>query len=116
MEEHMKLTSLQIVIILLTAATALIHLVLAYSIAVQMGVQNSLMFAANGIGYLVLVAALYMPQFKKWQGIIRWLLIAFTAVTIIGWVAIGTRNTIAYVDKLIEVAMIVLLFIDGRKK
>ena len=111
----MKLTPIQIGIILLTVATALIHLVLAYSIAVQLGAANSLMFVANGIGYLALVTALYMPQFKKWQGIIRWLLIAFTAVTIIGWVMIGARNTMAYIDKLIEVILIVLLFVEGRK-
>jgi hypothetical protein len=111
----MKLTPMQIAIILLTVATALIHLVLAYFIATQLGFQNSLMFIANGVGYLVLVAALYMPQFKKWQSIIRWILIAFAAVTILGWVAIGQRNMIGYVDKVIEVVLIVLLFIEGRR-
>jgi hypothetical protein len=110
-----KLGTLQIGIILLTVATALIHLALAYSIAVQLGVPNSLMFVANGLGYLALVTALYLPQFKNQHGLVRWALIAFTAVTIIGWVAIGSRNATGYIDKLIEVALIALLFIEGRK-
>jgi len=47
--------------------------------------------------------------------LIRWVLIAFTLVTIIGWVAVGERSTIAYTDKFIEVALLVLLWLDrGR--
>ncbi|MEW5867776.1 MAG: hypothetical protein AB1894_00760 [Chloroflexota bacterium] len=111
-----KFGPVQIGIILLTAATAIIHLVLAYSIAVQLGLPNSLMFVANGLGYLALVAALYLPQFKKWHNWVRWALMAFTAVTIVGWVAIGSRNLIGYTDKLIEVALIALLFTESRKK
>ena len=99
---------LQIAIILLTVATALIHIVLAIP-------ENLWMFYLNGIGYLVLVTALYMPQFERQRGLIRWVLIAYTAVTIIAWVWIGERNTIGYVNKLIEAALIVLLFIDGRQ-
>jgi len=102
------LSNLSIPIILLAVATAVIHLVL--------GIPNGMiMFILNGIGYLVLVIALYLPQLKKYQKLTRWALIAFTAVTVIGWVAIGARNTIAYIDKLIEVALIALLFLEGRK-
>jgi hypothetical protein len=36
-------------------------------------------------------------------------------VTIIAWVAIGERNAIGITDKLIEVALIVLLFIEARR-
>jgi hypothetical protein len=103
-----RIGGLQIGIILLTVATAVIHLVL--------GVPNMLpMFVLNGIGYLVLVIALYLPRLAAYRTYTRWALIAFTAVTIIGWVVIGERNTIAYVDKLIEVALIVLLFIEMRQ-
>jgi hypothetical protein len=111
-----KLGLLSIGILLLAAATALIHLVLAYFIAVEMGFVNSLMFVANGVGYLALAAALYLPQFAKWHSAIRWALIAFTAITIIGWVAIGTRNAVGYIDKVIEVALIALLWIEGRNQ
>lgn len=95
-------------IILLAFATAIIHIVLAIP-------ANLLMFYLNGIGYIVLAIALYLPQLRAYQKWTRWALIAFTAVTIVGWVAIGERNTIAYIDKLIEVALLVLLFIDMRR-
>lgn len=99
---------LSLAIILLAVATAVIHLAL--------GIPNNLpLFILNGIGYLVLVVALYLPQLERYQNFIRWALILYTAVTILGWVAVGARNTIAYVDKVIEVALIVCLFLERRK-
>jgi hypothetical protein len=99
---------MQIAIILLTLATAIIHL--------SLGIPNGLvMFILNGIGYIVLVSALYLPQFKAQRNLIRWALMAFTAVTVIGWVLIGLREPIAYIDKLIELALITLLFLEGRR-
>lgn len=104
----MKLTGIQIGIILLTIATAVIHLVL--------GIPNGLfMFILNGIGYLALLVALYLPQLKSQQKLVRWVLIGYTAVTVLGWVFVGGRTPIAYIDKLIEVALIALLYIEGRK-
>lgn len=103
-----NLSPLQIVIILLSVATALIHIILAIP-------ENLLMFYLNGFGYLVLVIALYLPQLKSQQSWIRWALIAYTAVTIIAWVVVGARNPIAYADKLIEVVLIILLLLDGRR-
>lgn len=103
-----KFGPLQIGIILLTIATSVIHLAL--------GIPNGLtMFILNGIGYLVLLIALYLPQLEGKRNLIRWALIAYTVVTVLGWVFVGARNTIGYVDKLIEVALIVLLFIESRQ-
>jgi hypothetical protein len=111
METTQKTTQfgmLQIAIILLTVATAIIHLAL--------GIPNGMtMFILNGIGYLVLVAALYLPQLSRYRTLTRWALIGFTAVTVLGWVFIGMRSPIAYVDKAIEIALIVCLFLEGRK-
>jgi hypothetical protein len=102
---------IQIAIILLTVATAVIHLVL--------GIPNNLtMFILNGIGYLVLLVALYLPQLRAYQNYTRWALIAFTAVTVIAWAVItgfDLTNPIAIVTKLIEIALIVCLFLEGRK-
>lgn len=99
---------LSLAIVLLAVATAVIHLAL--------GIPNNLpLFILNGIGYLVLVVALYLPQLERYQNPIRWALILYTAVTILGWVAVGARNAIAYVDKVIEVALIVCLFLERRK-
>ena len=101
-------------IILLTIATALIHLTLAFSAMSQGDMTTFIMFLFNCIGYLVLLAAYYLPLpvARDYPKLVRWAFIAFTAVTIIGWVAIGMRNTIAYADKLIEVVLIGLLLTD----
>ena len=104
----------KISIIILTVATAIIHLALAFY-AMSLGDMTTLaMFLLNGIGYLVLLAAYFLPLplARDYPRLVRWAFIAFTAVTIIGWVAFGARNTIGYIDKLIEVALIVLLLTD----
>ena len=48
---------------------------------------------------------------------IRWLLIAYAAITILAWYLItgGQPNLLAYIDKPIEVALIILLLIDDRR-
>lgn len=99
---------LQIGIILLATATALVHIVLALP-------ANLIMFYLNGLGYIGLAAALYLPQFAAYRRIIRWTLIGFTGVTIAGWAIFGERSLIAYIDKIIEAALIGLLAIDMRK-
>lgn len=101
----------QIAIVLLTLATAVIHLAL--------GIPNNLtMFILNGIGYIALLVALYLPQLRTYQNYTRWVLIAYTAVTILAWAVITSfdlTNPIAVITKLIEVALIVCLFLEGRK-
>jgi hypothetical protein len=96
-------------IVILAVATAIIHLVL--------GVLNGLpMFILNGIGYMALAGILYLPQLARFRTIIRLGLLAFTAVTIFGWVLVGENSLIAYVDKAIELALVILLLIDSRFK
>lgn len=101
---------LQIGIVLLTVATALIHIALAIP-------DTLVLFYLNGLGYLALLAARYLPlgflaPYRRWA---RWALIVYTAITVVAWVAIGDRSAIAYIDKAIEVALIVLLFLEGRR-
>jgi hypothetical protein len=96
---------LQLGIVVLTVATAAIHFRLAFD----------WLFIANGIGYLALLAALYLPTFAAHRGLVRWLLIAYTALTVVLWVLIGRKDiVIAYVDKAIEIALIVLLWLEGQ--
>ena len=97
-------------ILLLVLATALIHL--------WKGVSDGLlMFIGNGLGYLALAAAAYLPiaALARFRRLAKWALLAFTGVTIIGWVLIGERSTIGFVDKAIEVALVVLLALDLRQ-
>jgi hypothetical protein len=98
---------IRIGILLLGLATAIIHLQLLFP---------DLLFILNGLGYLGLLAAYFLPipMFQARHGLVRWALIAFAAVTIIAWVFMGERSTLAYVDKTIEVLLIILLFLDRR--
>ena len=96
-------------IVALTLATAAIHIVLAIPLAM-------IGFYLNGVGYVALVTALYLPPLAPYRRPFRWLLMAYTALTIILWALIGRPYaTIGYVDKAIELALLVLLWIDHRR-
>jgi hypothetical protein len=99
---------LQVGIGALTMATALMHFFLVFP---------SLLFMLNGVGYVVLLAALYLPiaQLAPYRRQIRWALMAYTAVTIVAWIAIGSWGLYAYADKLIEVVLLVLLWLESRQ-
>jgi hypothetical protein len=135
-----RIGALQIAIIALVIITALIHLQRAFgmmgggpgggqggpppgaggggfNIMQALPLPLPYMFLLNGIGYLVLVTALYLPALARYRELVRWLLIAFAAVTIVLYFAIaGLRfNPIGLFDKAVEVALIVLLLIDRRQ-
>lgn len=99
---------LQIGIIVLTLCTALIHLQLNFP---------DPMFILNGLGYLALLAALYLPisQLQDYWHLVRWTLVGYTALTIFLWILFGARTPIGYIDKLVEVALILLLLIESRR-
>jgi hypothetical protein len=99
---------LQIGIVVLTLVTAIVHLTLVFP---------SPMFILNGLGYLVLLAALYLPipQLTGYHRLVRWVLLGYTALTVVLWVIMGSRIPIAYVDKLVELVLIVLLWLDSRQ-
>jgi hypothetical protein len=46
---------------------------------------------------------------------IRWVLIAYTAITVILWVFMGAHTVIAYIDKIIELVLIILLWMDSQR-
>jgi hypothetical protein len=99
---------LRIGIAVLTFGTALIHLQLNFPDPV---------FILNGLGYLALLAALYLPvpQLARYQNALRLALIGYTALTIFLWILLGARTPIGYIDKIIEVALISLLLLDARR-
>lgn len=76
-----------------------------------------LLFILNFIGYIVLVVALYLPFLKQFQRAIRWVLIVFTAITIIAYFALlgFSPNPLGYADKVVELALLALLVIEDRK-
>ncbi len=110
--ESSRLSAVQIGIIILTLATALIHFSLLFP---------DVLFIMNGLAYLTLLAAYFLPIdiLRRYHGLVRWLFILFAVVTIIAWVAIGDKSwpagALGYVTKIIEVGLIALLFVDGRQ-
>jgi hypothetical protein len=102
---------IRIAIILLTVATAAIHLLLGLRF-------GDTLFILNGVGYLGLLAALYLPQLRSYQNYTRWALIAYTAVTILAWAVMtgfDLASPLGVATKLIEVILIICLFLEGRK-
>ena len=77
----------------------------------------SVLFLLNFAAYIVLIVALYLPALRRFQRITRWLLILLAVVTIIAWFLItgGSANILAYIDKPVEIALIVLLIIEDRQ-
>jgi hypothetical protein len=106
-------------IFLLTLATALIHLVLAFTAIPYFGLNfGVVLFILNGLGYLVLLGALQLPipQLSSFRSLARWALVAYAALTIVLWVIIApVYDFIGYTDKAIEIALIVLLIADAYK-
>jgi hypothetical protein len=103
--------ALRLGIIVLTVTTAAIHLYLGLSSGLPL-------FVLNGLGYLTLLAALYgpIPRLLPYRNAVRWLLVGFAALTILLWLVItgGNSTTIGYVDKAVEVLLIILLVAEAR--
>ena len=98
---------LRIGIIVLTLGTALIHFSLNFP---DPG------FILAGLGYLALLASLYLPvpYVTRYRPVLPWIFIGYTALVILLWVLLGARTAIGYTDKVIEIALILLLLIEVR--
>ena len=95
-------------IVLLTLVTAAVHASL-----------GGPLFTANAIGYAVLAVLMVVPgPLGHIRAFVRLALIAFTTATIGGWLLFGARFPLAYVDKAVEVALVMavgfeLWYVDG---
>jgi len=100
----------QIGILLLALVTAVVHLVL---LNIQMG-KIDILFTLNGLGYLALLAAYYLPLpfARENRSLVGWAFMAFEAITVLAWVFIGARSALGYVTKIVELGLIGLLWID----
>ena len=106
--KRVELGLLQVGIILLTVSTAAIHFSLVFP---------SVLFILNGFGYLTLLATLYLPipQLTGYRHLLRWALMGYTVLTVVLWVIMGSRLPIAYVNKAVEIVLIVLLGVESRQ-
>jgi hypothetical protein len=94
------------VIIALTLATALIHISL-----------GGPLFILNGVGYIVLLVALYwLPQTAAYRTQIRYALIGYTAITIGAYFLMNgdLSSTVGMLTKVIELTLLVLLWREGQ--
>ncbi len=76
-------------IFLLALATTAIHLYLGLSF-------GNTLFVLNGLGYLGLLAALQLPipQLARFRPIVRWVLVGYTALTIVLYFVIAPLTVI----------------------
>lgn len=124
---------LQIAICVLSFVTAVIHVYLGVITQIMVATQPEATAAAGGaasltffaalfyldaLGYIVLTVALYLPALARFRRLIRWALIALTAATIIAYFALigGNYDAMGIGDKIIEVVLIVLLVMEGRRE
>jgi len=107
----MSATSTRFMIIILTLFTAIVHLVL-----LNLGPDGILpMFVLNGLGYLGLLGALLFKFPAGQERLVHYAFMAYTLVTILAWVAIGTRGTLGYTTKAVEVLLIIFLWMDLQR-
>ena len=102
---------------LLTAATGILHLLVGFHIIGPDG-TTSWLLVLNGVGYLVLLWLFWTSDGSR-RGTIRWLLLAYTLITLVGYFLIngsgGFQFTLGLIIKAIELLLIILLFLDrGR--
>jgi hypothetical protein len=95
-------------VILLTLFAAAIHLSLLFPDPA---------FILNGLGYLTLLAALYLPisWLAPHRRVVRWALIGYATLTILLWVVIGERTLLGYSTTASEVALVGLVVLEGRR-
>jgi hypothetical protein len=108
-------------IILLTLVTAGIHFYF-YNTDPKGGLLFT-MFLLNGLGYLALLALLYLPLHlpESLHRLVRPVFIAYTIITIVLYIVISWQSNIwsapwAPVSKVAEVILVWLLWSEGRAK
>ena len=110
MNTAIRLGPSQIGILVLTLATAVIHFSRAAA-----DPQIAGLFALNGLGYLVLAIAFFLPALSKYRSWVRWIFIGYTAVTVLLYVVWGAMSgewgvPLGPLDKAIEIGLIALLW------
>ena len=103
---------------MLTLATAVIHIFLAFTAIPYYGLNFGVMlFILNWLGYLGFLAVLQLPipRLARFRSVARWVLIAYAALTIVLFFVMAPYYTaIGYLDKAIEVALVAPLLTEAR--
>ena len=89
-------------VLALTLSTAAIHASL-----------GGFLFTMNAIGYTALALAMIVPgPLARVRWLVRLALVGFTLATIGGWLLVGARFPLAYVDKALELALVAFVVLD----
>ncbi len=111
----MNRSTLRLVIAILTIITAAIHLLLGVG---MIGDMLGKLFILNAIGYLALLAAFWLDIPKGQVGLVRMVLMAFAAVTVIAYFVVNKGDSfsslLGLITKLDELLLIVALYLYGR--
>lgn len=102
-----QLKPIQVAIILLAAITAIIHLSLSFP---------DPMFILNGLGFLALTAALFLPLpfAKDHRPLVRYVFMGYCLLTATLWAVMGMRIPIGYIATAIEIILPILLWVDRK--
>ncbi|MBA2713971.1 MAG: hypothetical protein H0U55_10540 [Rubrobacteraceae bacterium] len=100
--------AIRIGVVVLTLIAAIVHLSRLFPDPV---------FILNGLGYLTLLAALYVPipRLVPNRRVMRWMLIGYATLTTLAWVAIGERTPLGYSTTAGEAALVILVLMEGRR-
>ena len=110
----MKLSLRHYAIIIAALITAFLHI----------GLFPDIMFTLNGVGYLGLLGAYFLPMdiFQKNHKLVWWGIFGYTALTMILWLVMGDKNfvsgessAIGYYAKIAEAFLMVFLWADKSK-
>jgi len=107
-----RLNKVGIGILVLTLITASAHIYMGF----QLDEALHTLFLLNGLGYLALLTAFFLFQ----HSLVRWVLLGYTSLTIMLWFLLsgpvaGSIDPFDLVVKTVEGALVILLFIDGRR-
>lgn len=109
---------LRTLIVVSGLVTAIVHLWLVYNgLTRPRNPGLSYPFLANGVGFLALVAAFLLVRPVRWNRIVQYLLMAFSAGSIIAWIVVNQGRfllTLSIFDKAVEVLLIVVLWLHLR--
>jgi hypothetical protein len=96
---HPAETVINAIVVGLTLVTAAVHLSL-----------GGPLFTLNAIGYATLATLIVLPgPVAQVRWLVRLALMGFTSATIVGWILVGGRFPLAYVDKAVELVLVTFL-------
>jgi hypothetical protein len=111
-QEHspVQVGALQVAITVCTLAPALIRI---YAVTQPDG-DFRFWFLLNGLGYLGLLTAFFLPRFASRHHKISFLLMGYALFTILLWLVLGRPDgLVGYVTNAIELVLAVLAFYEG---